>query len=50
MSAIAHAINADRFPSLAGMGAIAVDVETHDHLLVPLKVDAGTGPNWGTCE
>ena len=28
MSAIAHTI--DRFPSLAGMGAIAVDVETFD--------------------
>jgi DNA polymerase I-like protein with 3'-5' exonuclease and polymerase domains len=30
MSAIAHAINRERFPSLAGMGAIAVDVETFD--------------------
>jgi hypothetical protein len=27
MSAIAHTINAERFPSLAGTGAIAVDVE-----------------------
>jgi DNA polymerase I len=30
VSAIAHTINAERFPSLAGMGAIAVDVETFD--------------------
>jgi DNA polymerase I-like protein with 3'-5' exonuclease and polymerase domains len=30
VSAIAHTINADRFPSPAGMGAIAVDVETFD--------------------
>jgi hypothetical protein len=78
-----HALS-DRFPSLAGMGAIAFDLETgaphltvhdeldgsyHDdkagrealrelkHLMetcvelrVPLRVDAGTGPNWGSCE
>ena len=30
MSAIAHTFNADPFPSLAGMGAIAFDVETFD--------------------
>jgi DNA polymerase I-like protein with 3'-5' exonuclease and polymerase domains len=30
VSAIEHAINVDRFPSLVGMGAIAVDVETFD--------------------
>ena len=30
MSAITHTINADYFPSLAGMGAIAFDVETFD--------------------
>jgi DNA polymerase I-like protein with 3'-5' exonuclease and polymerase domains len=30
VSAIAHAMNVDRFPALARMGAIAVDVETFD--------------------
>jgi DNA polymerase I-like protein with 3'-5' exonuclease and polymerase domains len=30
VSAITHTINADYFPSLAGMGAIAFDVETFD--------------------
>jgi DNA polymerase I-like protein with 3'-5' exonuclease and polymerase domains len=30
MSAIAHVLKWERFPSLAGMGAIAVDVETFD--------------------
>jgi DNA polymerase I-like protein with 3'-5' exonuclease and polymerase domains len=39
VSAIAHAINVDRFPSLAGMGAIAVDVETFD----PQLKERGSG-------
>ena len=25
-------------------------METCVELLVPLRVDAGTGPNWGSCE
>jgi DNA polymerase-1 len=43
VSAIAHTINAERFPSLAGMGAIAIDVETYD----PQLRERGPGAHRG---